>query len=492
MGLALAAWAWAAVARPWGAATWLGLAAASVGWMFVASPAQPAASRARHVAWLAVVPALAWTAMIVLFWPGILSPDSIDQLLQAQARDFTEWQPVGHTLMLVPSEWLFLPPAVFLMAQVAVAAGVVAVAFGQQARAGIPRWGLVISALALAVSPPLLFMFATLWRDVTYGVCLVGAGVCLVASPEQRWRLPALGLLLFGAMLARLNGPLVVGLCLGLAAVTGVLRLRQVVALGAAVYAALFVLKGPVYTAWGVDRKAPDFVVAAHQIAAHLDAGTPLQRQEVAMLDRISAVQGGWRYTCWSAFPTALVPAFDLEEARGHRRELMRLALVLAWRDPAVTTRHVACLSRIAWAFEYTDAWLYRTEARLTPHGLHYVVDNRVLGVTEQSPRPELARRVVRAQASQPTFVWAPGTYLFLIAFALAPVVGRVGLPWRHLAWSLPLLAHAVTLAILNIAFESRYGVPVMFGALLWAPGLIALAVDTRFALVGGRIRGQS
>jgi hypothetical protein len=340
---------------------------------------------ARWVPCLAALPLLAWLGAIWAFWPGILSNDSVDQLHQVHTGKFSDWQPVGHTLLLMPIRAFGIAPAVWLAAQVVIVAALVAYSYENQRREGLPGWGIALSALSLACAPPLVFMFATVWRDVTFAVLLLGVGLALQSRRNLSTpRLVALGLCLFGVSMVRHNGALVAAVCVGLACVAGSLRPRQGLGMSLLLGAAVLLARGPGFEALGVERKAGGYQVVAHHVAAHLEAGTRIEPLEASFLSTISPLEDRWRYTCWSAFPTVFDQSFDSQAAREHQARLLALALRLAGRAPGVTGRHVWCLSRLTWAITYRDTWLYRTDARLVDGELRYVTPN-LLGLVERA-----------------------------------------------------------------------------------------------------------
>lgn len=444
----------------------------------------------RWVPCLAVLPLLAWLGAIWAFWPGILSYDSVDQLSQAHTGEFSDWQPVGHTLLLMPIRAFGIAPGVWLAAQVVVTVTLVARAYENQRRQGLPGWGIALSALSLACAPPLIFMFATVWRDVTFAVLLLGAALALQSSRSlSASRLAALGFCLFGVAMVRHNGALVAAVCVGLACVAGALRPRQGLGMSLVLGAAVLVARGPGFEALEVERRAGGYQVVAHHVAAHLEAGTRIEPLESSLLSSISPLEDRWRYACWSAFPTVFDQSFDSEAAREHETELLVLALRLAGRAPGVTGRHVWCLSRLAWAFTYRDAWLYRTDARLVDGELRYVAVN-LLGLVEDSRAPGLARQLVRWQEGLGDWVWAPGPYLFLSVFCFATVLRSEGFRLNpRVLWIVPVAANAVSLLVANVAFESRFGMPSFLLSLVWGPPLLAAAVESRIRplLMSGR-----
>ncbi|MGW0840541.1 hypothetical protein ACWD26_10310 [Streptomyces sp. NPDC002787] len=169
----------------------------------------------RWVWWLGAVAVACCLATAVVFAPGFMSPDSIDQLRQAMGRTpLTDWHPpvlslVWRALIAVtgmPSSMAVLQSVVFWGALWVVAWCVWELT---ASRAGS------LAVLGLGLTPPVLTFVGVVWKDVHVACALLAA--CAVAfvglrlrdrglSATMRWALLWLGVLFLAyAMLVRKN-----------------------------------------------------------------------------------------------------------------------------------------------------------------------------------------------------------------------------------------------------------------------------------------------
>ncbi|MFE9023823.1 hypothetical protein ACFYNL_35365 [Streptomyces sp. NPDC007808] len=135
---------------------------------------------------LAALAASCWLATTVVFAPGYMSPDSIDQLRQAMGRrPLTDWHPpvlslVWRALIAVTgtsASMAVLQSALFWAALWVVAWCVWAMT---------ARRGGSLAVLALGLTPPVLTFVGVVWKDVHVAVALLAA--CAVAFVGLRLR----------------------------------------------------------------------------------------------------------------------------------------------------------------------------------------------------------------------------------------------------------------------------------------------------------------
>ncbi|MFI7138696.1 hypothetical protein ACIBQ5_13295 [Streptomyces massasporeus] len=177
---------------------------------------KPTVARAQRWVWvLAAVAALCCLATVLVFAPGFMSPDSLDQLRQAQGKaPLTDWHP--PVLSLVWRALISLTGSItaMLVLQSAVLWG----ALWVLARCvwELPRSrGGSLAVLGVGLAPFVLNFAGVVWKDVHAAFALLAA--CAVAftglrlrdrdpRPAVRWALLGLGALFLAyAMLVRKN-----------------------------------------------------------------------------------------------------------------------------------------------------------------------------------------------------------------------------------------------------------------------------------------------
>jgi hypothetical protein len=134
---------------------------------------------------------LAGFAVFVLYaFPGYMSNDSVDQLLDARGRAFSDAHPP-----IMAAEWSVLDlivsgPILMLLVQGALFLWGLAALLRRVAG---PR-GAALLAVAVLLFPPVLTTMAVIWKDSQMAAYLL-AGAAVVQSPRRGGRLVGLGLL---------------------------------------------------------------------------------------------------------------------------------------------------------------------------------------------------------------------------------------------------------------------------------------------------------
>lgn len=168
-----------------------------------------------------------WFMWWVFLWPGSLTRDSYNQLIQALGLvSYSDAHPIAHTLAIQ----VILKPALAVTGDISVAISVVtlvqALGFALALalclelfdKLGAPSWLLTTILVLTVVNPFVGWMSVTLWKDVWLSVFLLIFASCsaltvqrILASKRPGWQLL---LLLFasavGAMLAKRTGVFIV------------------------------------------------------------------------------------------------------------------------------------------------------------------------------------------------------------------------------------------------------------------------------------------
>lgn len=148
-----------------------------------------------------VILAIGWLAFCVYAYPGYMSTDSVDQLLQARGAPLHDWYPPVMAILWRATDHVVAGPFPMLVIQsVAFLLGLDAIL----RRIIAPRTA-AITASAILVFPAVITQMAVIWKDSQMAGFLIAGAACLLSS-ERRWRLAGLGLLVL-ATAQRYNAP---------------------------------------------------------------------------------------------------------------------------------------------------------------------------------------------------------------------------------------------------------------------------------------------
>lgn len=155
----------------------------------------------------AAILAAALLATVTVNWPGHLSFDSLEQLLEGRIGVYNTWHPPVMAWLLGLFDAAVPGAGLFVVFDAALAFG----ALFALLCLGRARWWSVAAAAVIALLPQILLYQGIVWKDVLFADAAVAAFVCL-AHVAQRWRGKGQiwALLLFAfltlAGLARQNG----------------------------------------------------------------------------------------------------------------------------------------------------------------------------------------------------------------------------------------------------------------------------------------------
>lgn len=422
---------------------------------------------------------------LLIFYPGLMTSDSLDQWSQAGNFAFNSAHPPLYGLFIVAIRSVWDSPAAVALVQAVLFAAscgwLIAVVRRTVDASSFAAWA---AAWFTAIFPLLPLTAVTLWKDVPYTAAVIGLTAfvmsALLPGSSQRISVRAaigLSLIMFCAMAMRHNGPPVaVAAALALFFIARKSRLRVLLALVGAVIL-MVLLKGPVSDAIGIERRPVSYVLYSHHIAAHLSAKhLPEAASDRALLHQLNTEQPDWAYSCATVNPTLFNPNFDTRTAAAHTSDLLRIWLELAAKRPDVEYDHDLCASGLIWRVIDSDSDpLYLSGVGLwAPYGKVKWITGKPGDPVPESKSPALAEFVghmVLVPGMEAAFRPALFMYAFIFACAVA-MVRRKDLKLSLLLF-LPAV-HTLFLAVSILAQDARYQLPLYAVALGTIPLLLA------------------
>ncbi|KND39847.1 hypothetical protein [Streptomyces stelliscabiei] len=424
--------------------------------------------------WLTAVAVACCVATTIVFTPGFMSPDSIDQLRQAMGRTpLTDWHPPVLSLLWRALIAVTGTPASMAVLQSVVLWGALWVLARCVWEMTASRAG-SLAVLGLGLTPPVVTFVGVVWKDVHAACALLAA--CAVAfvglrlrdrglSTRTRWALLWLGVLFLAyAVLVRKNAflaaiPMFVLLVLALwhspgrrtwAACTAALVAAVVLPA-----AAISMFARPVQTDQGAQILLDDLVhVLTVEELRSADVRPELRDRLVAAAeecDRVGAVSDAY-WACYQRSPDGLA------------RDADQLSSLWLREMPGHASGYLQYRLRLFTALLFETGYVYQQG-----------VFANDLGIEVARPRLEatLASYVVGAATDlRPLF---RGWFWLAVALVLTvrPGRGRFSLPIRALGIS----SLAYVLGYLPIVPATNYRY-VYWPALACALGLLLLWLD--------------
>ncbi len=378
---------------------------------------------------------IVWGVTLLVFWPGMMNPDSLSQWRQAVSMKFADWHPVFHTLLISVLIRIWNTPAVVAIAQIFFLA--ITVAWGLKAleESGVPRAALWTLSIGFALFPTNSVIAVTLWKDVANAIAVFWLTIILLKiwqtngayiSKPHRWLI--LGIAGFFTSIFRQNG---IPVAIGTLALLPIFYRAQWRPLAGGLITAVLILvgvKGPIYGLLDVSRRqSGQFdILLLHHIAAHVDHGTGLTPQENDYLGALKPIDD-WIYDCCyvgtiSLPTTGFNRSIYLENSQQNRK----VAWHLFTRAPMVNLRHMLCAGDLTWKFRNLQC--YAKSSHTISHweaGKENWISRNSIPIQENSILPKLVQpylgwlRLFGFEYSQLAFFMLPAFFLYLLILIL-------------------------------------------------------------------------
>ena len=428
---------------------------------------------------------LVWGVYLFTFFPGIITPDGINQWGQIQTGRLDDALPVGHTLLLILITGAWNSPAAVIVSQILLLSLSTAWGLGILMEQGLPKWAGWLLAVVFAVSPVNARMVITLWKDIPYSVCLLllslmalkiffTKGEWLRSKITWLW----IGLVSLGISSFRLNGLPVPVVTLVILAPIYRNWWKPLIGTLVSFLAVFAIIQGPVFDQLKVDRNEGfKQLLFIHHIAAHVVEGGPLTERESAMASKIFPLDE-WAYDCCTNLRVWRTPSFSEPRFAKESSTILRLFLDLAIKEPVVEARHFVCVSSLIW--ELPSRCKLNIEP--LPSGEIRWVTRNSLGLREESLIPFLVQPFTLidwriSQTPLDILFYTPALFLYLAVYCTSLYALRRK-DWKGLLFITPALVQSGVMIAVNVSRDFRYQYGVFLVG-LFSLGLLILGLST-------------
>jgi len=407
-----------------------------------------------------------------------MTPDSLNQWSQMLSGQFDDWHPPFHTMMNWMITNIWLSPASVAITQILALS--MAVGYGLQLlrRNGMPEWAAWIICLLFALSPVNGVMVVTILKDVFHSIAVFFMSILMYQVVVSRgdWLVQPRSWVLLGITTAlvalfRHNGPAMAFGALVLLLLAYSNYKRQLLLAFSLSVALWLVIIGPVYMLADVSRLRPGLQFMVHHVAAHLNAGTPMNSEEIAFLNNLRPIGDRWQYNCVS-----LMPTFDYHFQRGVRFNwdflvanpirFVKLFVALTARNPKVALEHLECQSAFVWNVKAPPPEQGTINVQDT--GKITTIMNNKFGLALDSKLSGAVLQIVGklVQVAQPfeRLMRSPALYLYFAIGAALLIAIRLK-EWRYLLIVAPLVINSISTGITS---------PIPAFRMLWSNCLVA------------------
>ena len=422
-----------------------------------------------------------WGMFYLTYYPGIITPDGINQWRQIQTGQFNDELPVLHTLLVILITRVWSTPASVILAQIIFLSLTLAWGISVLEESGLPRWAGWVLVAIFTLSPVNGRMVVTLWKDIPYSACLLLLSIMVlkaVSAEENGWKREQL-------VLDRVSRP-------------GNKFISPQRASGTSIHIDYpgrnlsFILETDLRSTCFFSRpfynhSRSDFRFAQgkskswfkeqtflHHISAHIVTGGPLTPREEQMASQILPLDE-WSYDCCTNLQVWRAENFSEERYGEEADTIFKLFASLAIKEPGVEANHLVCVSSLIW--QVPSRCMLNHEA--PPSGEIRWITVNSLGLKEKSVFPALVIPLSLLewkieQTPLDILFFTPALFLYLGLFCTALFALRSN-SCKRLLFILPAVIQSGVMLFINVSRDFRYQYGVYLIG-LFSLGLLFLA----------------
>ncbi len=423
----------------------------------------------------AVPSILIYLTVHLAFWPGQMSPDSLDQWHQAATgQNLNDAHPIFSTLLIRFAYLVYPSPGLAVAFQYTAYALATGLILNEFRRWGVKTWLIGLIALLFPLFPANFLIVTTLWKDVPFAtgmLLLAFFGIRAVRLNFQLTKLDFIGLALACILVlsTRHYGILItIPFCIALFVVARHSSVRWIFAVVASIqFVAFLALKTIVLSSVGASPTPPQYhsIHALHVLGAMISNEARFSPDEVAVISRIMPLEK-WRegYDCRSVGGLFASKYASAKSLASESAALNLLAINVAIKNPAIFFHHRLCVTSVIWRIQP----MFNERIPISPLGIEQIDLAYQQNLATASKLPEL-QTVIKEIHRKYLEISAPsnraaGFLLVGIFMALMAVIRIERRSWIVLA---PSILNCVALTVLIPAPDYRYLWPSIIGALL-------------------------
>jgi len=300
----------------------------------------------------AIIAAIDIAVLLLAFYPGIISPDSVDQMEQIFTGVYSNHHPVVHTMLIKLCIWAgssifgtvnagVCTYSIFQILIMAVSFAYVIMTLYQMQ---ISFKVIIPFFIAYALLPYNIFYSFTMWKDVLFGAAVAAFLTALLRIIRRVGKGDAANTIVLavssaGVCLLRSNGwmAFAVTLVIGIF-VLGRKHIKSIIIM-AVVFIAAMAVRGPLFNALGIAK--PDILeslaIPMQQIARVLSNGeeiTDQQRETLSQIADPDMIAEKYRWDTVDTFKNDIRYTGDVGYIEEHKKELLMLYLEMAKQHP--------------------------------------------------------------------------------------------------------------------------------------------------------------
>ncbi len=285
-----------------------------------------------------IISVIIFSIWLIAFYPGIMTPDSIDQWMQAYRFQFSNHHPYLHSLIIGILQRIWYNPAFIATIQIFIASIMPAYFLNFLIKRGLNKF-IAFILLAFYLSSPSIGMYnVTLWKDIPFSMGIFGLCIIFVVSylnggfSKSRLKFSLLSLFIILVSFLRHNGILFLAFFPLILFAFKLLNLKRTLALLGICFIGFIFINNILATVLKVDK--PNFIGSTpyiHFVAAAIQGGYKLNDHEKATLEKLISLESlHEKYDCRDSNPIVFNNPefhFSVIEDDEYKKEFDKVAL---------------------------------------------------------------------------------------------------------------------------------------------------------------------
>lgn len=401
----------------------------------------------------------------IAFYPGAMSPDSLDQWSQVLSRKFNDWHPVMHTWFIMSTTYFWKSPAAFSIAQIIILSVSIGYLGYNFEKYGVNKYFTWLSVIFLSVIPVNGIYSITMWKDILFSVSVFLFTILLfnIIVTKGKWLDSKLNSLFFffssfGVVMFRHNGLAVFVVSVVVLAIILRKQFKKACILSALVIVANLIITGPIYDLCKVTPSDPNEALAipTQQIASIIAQDGNLSKEQRDFFNEIMPLDT-WRemYNPYSVDPIKFHEKYNKSFLLQHKSEFIKQWLKLCVKNPNLAIKAYLKQTSVVWQIrQFRDG-----VSSLFLTGIYPVEIGQQMGISSKVINENITERITAildVTWKQPFIVmWRPAAYSFLIIFFC--FINILKRKWRYSLISVPILLNIMIMLVAIPAQDFRY-----------------------------------
>ena len=409
---------------------------------------------------------------LLVYYPGMMSPDSIVQWKQMLNLTFDDYHPVFHTLTNYLVTRVNQSPASVSLFQIILGSLIVNYGLLKLEQNGLEKKQVNILFLVYILNPANSLMMITLWKDIDYTIFLFLATIYLflIQRSNGAWLKSNKNQLLLGFTMAfvylyRYNGLISFVFVFLSLAVFYKKQIKQILKVFLVSILIIAFINVPLNKLLNVKHIETGgwgfFIIPLHQIGAMVSKDVQLEEKNKNILEKIMPIIK-WKRNYDKNVPCSIVlnNDFDILEFRKNKINVFKLWLELTVKNPKIAYNAFIYETSVLWQINQLEgSYVYTAPREIFKNDIGLKMESKATGIKQKLDK------VINFSETKPInwIFWRPGIYLFF--GMLGVFIYCLKTSYKGMIIGVPLISNLMGLLVSVQAQDIRYMYIALFSA---------------------------